>query len=95
MIANSDIRSEAKAADVKLWQIAELFHLNDGNFSRKLRHELPIEEKAKIRAIIRKISTEFVRKGKITGLNQRYVMLKEDDNEQIYYTNKCLKEIKL
>ncbi len=41
-----------KAAKVKLWQIAEQYGLNDGDFSRKLRHELSQEEKQKIRLII-------------------------------------------
>lgn len=50
--ANLDIIQEAKEAGVKLWQIAERYGLNDGNFSRKLRHELPSEEKSKILSII-------------------------------------------
>lgn len=49
---NQDIRSEAAAAGVRLWQIAEKVGLNDCNFSRKLRHELPEEEKENIRKII-------------------------------------------
>lgn len=49
---NQDIKQEAKTAGVRLWQIAERLGLTDGNFSRKLRHELPTEEKARIMAII-------------------------------------------
>lgn len=56
MIANGDIRDEAHCAGIKLWQIAERFGMNDGNFSRKLRHELPEEEKNKIRKIITEIA---------------------------------------
>jgi hypothetical protein len=55
MLANQDIRQEVIEAGLKLWQLAELLNISDGNFSRKLRHELPTEEKAKIRAIIYKL----------------------------------------
>lgn len=51
-IANSDIRLSAEQAGVRLWQIAERLGINDGNFSRKLRRELPQEEKEKIFRII-------------------------------------------
>lgn len=51
-IANNDIRMRAEKAGVRLWQIAEKLGINDGNFSRKLRHELPQEEKEKIFRII-------------------------------------------
>ena len=49
---NNEIRQSAKAAGVKLWQIAEVVGVNDGNFSRKLRHELPEDEKQKILEIV-------------------------------------------
>lgn len=49
---NKEIRTAAKTAGVRLWQIAEVLGINDGNFSRKLRRELPQEEKTKILAII-------------------------------------------
>lgn len=55
---NLDIRQEAKEANVRLWQIAERIGVNDGNFSRKLRKELPVEEKSKIRAIISELSAK-------------------------------------
>ena len=45
---NLDIRTEAKNAGVKLWQIADELGMTDGSFSRKLRKELNPEEKAKI-----------------------------------------------
>lgn len=45
MKANADIRERAKAKGIKLWQVAEQLHINDGNLSRKLRFELPQEEK--------------------------------------------------
>lgn len=53
---NLDIRQEAKTAKVNLWQIAEQLGIADSNFSRKLRKELSVEEKTKIRAIISELS---------------------------------------
>jgi predicted XRE-type DNA-binding protein len=55
---NEDIRQVAKTAGVKLWQVAEVVGVNDGNFSRKLRHELPEDEKQKILEIIDRLSKE-------------------------------------
>ncbi len=52
---NLDIRQEAKTAGIKLWQIAEGLGINDGNFSRRLRRELPEEEKTRIRSIIEEL----------------------------------------
>lgn len=55
---NQDIRNEIKAAGLFLWQIADALGINDGNFSRRLRHELPDAEKARIRAIIAELSAQ-------------------------------------
>lgn len=55
-MCNNDIREEAKEAGVFLWQIAAEYGVNDGNFSRKLRQELPDREKAKILEIIERLS---------------------------------------
>lgn len=54
---NLDIRKVAEQSNVKLWQIADYLGITDGNFSRKLRRELPEEEKQKILAIIEQIAT--------------------------------------
>lgn len=56
MAANQDVKQEAKKRGIKLWQIAEAYGVNDGNFSRLLRHELRPEDKAKIRQIIRELA---------------------------------------
>ena len=56
--ANAEIRRAAKNAGVCLWQIAERFGINDGNFSRKLRRELPPEERDKILGIIKDLAAE-------------------------------------
>ena len=58
MRANVDIREAAKKAGVHLWQVAEVYGMNDGNFSRKLRKELPQEEKEKILEIIDRLAQE-------------------------------------
>ena len=52
MKANKEIRERAKSAGIYSWQVAAALGMNDGNFSRKLRRELPVEEKAKIIEII-------------------------------------------
>lgn len=57
-VKNQDIRNAAKRADVKLWQIADKLGINDGNFSRRLRRELPQEEKEKIFGIIAALTKE-------------------------------------
>ena len=51
-ITNNDIKSTAKSKGVLLWQIADKLGITDATFSRKLRHELPPEEKQKIFSII-------------------------------------------
>lgn len=58
MQANQTIRESAKAHGVKLWQIAEVYGINDGNFSRKLRRELPEAEKQQILGIIDRLAKE-------------------------------------
>ena len=55
---NKDIREAAKRARVYLWQVAEALGVNDGNFSRKLRKELPMEEKEKVLEIIDRLARE-------------------------------------
>lgn len=55
---NQDIRGYATAAGVKLWQIAEELGIADCNFSRRMRRELPQEDKKRIFAIIDKLSQE-------------------------------------
>ena len=49
---NQDIREKILKSHLKYWQIAEQLNINDGNFSRMLRKELPKEAKEKINNII-------------------------------------------
>ncbi|MCI8844683.1 MAG: hypothetical protein HFF08_11410 [Oscillospiraceae bacterium] len=55
---NQDIRRTAAGAGVKLWQIAEALGIADCSLSRKLRRELPPEEKTRMLNIIRELSKE-------------------------------------
>lgn len=55
-MSNVCIREAAKAAGVRLWQIAERLGINDGNFSRMLRRELPPERQAQILTIINELA---------------------------------------
>lgn len=57
-MANQKIRDMAAKSGVRLWQIAARLNLNDGNFSRKLRFELPREEQERILAIISELEKE-------------------------------------
>lgn len=56
--ANMEIRNAAKREGVRLWQVAERVGVNDGNFSRKLRRELPSDEQEKILTIINELAAE-------------------------------------
>lgn len=57
-MSNQDIRLTAAGAGVRLWQIADALGISDYKFSRKLRKELPQEEKENIFSIIRELSQE-------------------------------------
>ena len=55
---NMDIKSRAKNKGVYLWEVADKLGVIDCNFSRKLRKELPQDEKQKIFDIIDQIAAE-------------------------------------
>lgn len=55
---NQDIRKTAAGSGVKLWQIAEALGIADCSLSRKLRKELPNDEKEKIFSIIDQLAKE-------------------------------------
>lgn len=57
-VKNQDIRDAAKKSGIKLWQIAEKLGIWDATLSKKLRKELPQEEKEKIFGIISELSKE-------------------------------------
>ena len=49
---NEDIRRAMGARGIKQWRVAEALKMDEGNFSRKLRKELPEEEKLHLLKII-------------------------------------------
>jgi len=53
---NQDIREAVRQAGLYLWQVAEMYGVNDSNFSRLLRRELDADTKAKIYNIIAELS---------------------------------------
>ncbi|MCC2175325.1 hypothetical protein AAAV73_06540 [Hominicoprocola fusiformis] len=58
-MCNIDVRRAAAGSGVRLWQVADALGIADAQLSRKLRKELPDEEKQKIFEIIRNISAEM------------------------------------
>lgn len=57
-IANNDIKTQARKSGIYLWQVAQRLGITDSTFSRKLRRELPQEEKEKIFDIIEELRGE-------------------------------------
>ena len=53
---NNDIRELAKRNGICFWQIADKLNMQDSNFSKMLRTELPREKKVKIVKIIKELS---------------------------------------
>lgn len=56
--ANKEIREYIVGSGLKFWQVADKYGLTDGNFSKKLRKELSIEDKEKIFGIIEELRAE-------------------------------------
>ncbi len=57
-MANLDVRAAAVSSGVRLWRVAEELGIADASLSRKLRRELPPEEKERILSIIKRLSKE-------------------------------------
>lgn len=53
---NMEIRREAERNGLKLWEVAEVCGVTDSTFSRKLRRELPSEQRDHILSMIRKLA---------------------------------------
>lgn len=58
---NLDIRSRAITKGVLLWEIAEAIGITDATLSRRLRRELPADERERVLKVIEQIADE--RKG--------------------------------
>lgn len=59
-IANTGIRETAKRNGVCLWQVAETIGISDASFSRKLRRELPDNERERILNVIEKLGEDSI-----------------------------------
>lgn len=57
-MANAQIRTAAKEAGVKLWEVAEYCGVTDSTFSRQMRRELPEDKQRQILQAIEHISAE-------------------------------------
>lgn len=55
---NKDIRTYAKENNVKLWQIAKAMGISEPTMTRKLRSELPEQDKQTFRRIINELSAQ-------------------------------------
>ncbi len=55
---NKDLRDYAKSKAVKLWEIADKLAICEMTMTRKLRYELPTDEKERIKGIIDEIVKE-------------------------------------
>lgn len=56
MKPNQDIRNAVEENGFKLWELAEALGIYDGNLSRKLRRELPTDQKEHIRQTAPKVA---------------------------------------
>lgn len=59
-MVNQDVKRAAGGAGVRLWQVADALGIADSALSRKLRKELPADEKEKILSIIAELAKEAV-----------------------------------
>ena len=55
-LSNSDVRTKARENGVRLWEIADKLGISEPTMTRKLRRELPADEKKKMLAIIDEIA---------------------------------------
>lgn len=55
---NKDIRTYAKENNVKLWQIAKAMGISEPTMTRKLRSELPEQDKQTFRRIVDELSDQ-------------------------------------
>lgn len=55
-MANEVIRREAKAAEVKFWELADALSVSEATVTRLLRRELPDAERERLLGIIAEIA---------------------------------------
>ena len=54
-MTGNEVKQLIRSAGLKCWQVAELWGVNDGNFSRRLRRPFNDEEVKRIKAIIKEL----------------------------------------
>ena len=57
-MANEAIKTAAKEAGVKLWEVAAALGVTDGTLSRKLRFEFGEEERVKVLSTIKALPAQ-------------------------------------
>ena len=55
---NLELRKAAKAAGIPLWRIADAIGVSEPTMTRKLRHELPENEKKQLLDLIKQLARE-------------------------------------
>jgi len=60
--ANIDVRKEARKCKVPLWAVSNEMGISEATMTRKLRCELPDEEKLHILSVIRSLAEKEVKK---------------------------------
>lgn len=55
---NLELRKAAKAAGIPLWRIADAIGVSEPTMTRKLRHELPENEKKQLLNLIKQLARE-------------------------------------
>lgn len=56
MKANCEIRNECRKHGIKLWELAAWIGISEATMTRKLRQELPSEQRDHILSMIRKLA---------------------------------------
>lgn len=56
--ANSDIRAELKSKRIPVYAIADVMGVHENTVFRRLRHELPEQDKQTFRRIINELSSQ-------------------------------------
>ena len=59
-MCNNDIRNALNQNNIKHWQLADLLKISEATLTRRMRHELPQEEKQRIFNILHNLQRKEV-----------------------------------
>lgn len=59
-MCNNDIRNALNQNNIKHWQLADLLKISEATLTRRMRHELPQEEKQRIFNILHSLQRKEV-----------------------------------